>query len=69
MGLSWPWEDDCDDTIVIDNVTFKLIKGPTPGNNLVNGLYADWDCTYQAQDGSGRIVTETHHRVLWIFDF
>lgn len=69
MGISWPWDDDCDPGIVIDNVGFTLIQGPIPGNNIVNGLYADWECIYQSNDGKGRTVNITHHRVLWIFDF
>jgi len=69
MGISWPWDDDCDSGIVVDNAGFSLIQGPVPGNNIVNGLYADWDCIYQSNDGKGTTITVTHHRILWIFDF
>lgn len=69
MGISFPWDDNCDDTIEVGDRTFKLIQGPKPDINILGGLYAEWDCVYQAQDGTGDIHTETHRRALWIFDF
>lgn len=69
MGISFPWDDDCDDEMKVGDRTFKLIQGPVPNDNILWGAYANWDCVYQAQDGTGDVHTERHHRVLWIIDF
>jgi hypothetical protein len=66
MGLKWPWEDTCEETIVDDNGVVYSLTGSFDRINLATAFVITV-CQYK--DAQGNITTREHVRVLWVFDF